>query len=68
MPLWPKLVFWAGVLYALSPWDFLPDFLIPILGWTDDVIIFIAAARYFLRACPREVVMEHAVAMGGRLS
>ena len=63
VPLAPKIVFIAGLIYVISPIDFVPDFLIPIIGWVDDIIILVAAARYFIRACPPEVVAEHVAAI-----
>lgn len=63
VPLWPKVVFVASFVYAISPLDLIPDFLIPVIGWIDDIVILVAAARYFVRACPPEVVAEHAAAI-----
>lgn len=57
--IWLKAIFWAMVIYVISPLDFLPDYLIPVFGWTDDVIIFVAVARFFIKSCPQDVVMEH---------
>jgi uncharacterized membrane protein YkvA (DUF1232 family) len=63
VPLAPKIVFIAGFIYAISPIDLVPDFLVPVLGWIDDIIILVAAARYFIRACPPEIVAEHVAAI-----
>lgn len=57
--LWPKLVFGFALIYFLSPLDAIPDFLLPIVGWFDDVAVFLFAARYLLRSCPEEVLREH---------
>ncbi|MGC9324992.1 MAG: DnaJ domain-containing protein [Desulfomonilia bacterium] len=37
----------AGLVYALSPYDFLPDFLIG-WGWLDDILILYLLWRYVL--------------------
>ncbi len=52
-----KNVFWLwvililGILYLLSPIDFIPDF-IPVLGWIDDVVVTLSA---IMIALPRIV-------------
>lgn len=66
VPLWPKMIFIAGIVYAISPIDLIPDFLVPVIGWIDDIIIFVAAARYFIRACPPNIVAEHVEAIQRR--
>lgn len=41
-----------GLLYGISPIDLIPD-LIPLLGWSDDVVVIITAiviALRFMRA------------------
>ena len=35
VPIWSKLIIPGGLVYILSPIDFIPD-IIPILGWLDD--------------------------------
>jgi len=37
-----------GLLYILSPYDLLPDFL-PVRGWIDDIIVLIVMIRYIVR-------------------
>lgn len=55
----PKLVFVASLVYLVSPIDLIPDFLFPVLGWTDDIVVVFAAARFLFRHCPPEVLNEH---------
>ena len=52
----------AIVLYIISPYDFLPDY-VPFLGQMDDIVIIILALRGFIALCPREVVREHVAAI-----
>ena len=59
VPIYLKTMLIAAIVYAVSPIDFIPDWVFPIVGYVDDLIIFVAAARYFLKKCPPEVVMEH---------
>lgn len=44
--------------YVLSPIDLLSD-LVPIVGWTDDVLIGLVGRRALYRLVPRELVEEH---------
>ncbi|MCI0513194.1 DUF1232 domain-containing protein [candidate division KSB1 bacterium] len=45
-------------MYFIVPIDLFPDLVIPILGWTDDFVIFYAAGRFLLRHAPPELI-EH---------
>jgi uncharacterized membrane protein YkvA (DUF1232 family) len=50
----------AGVLvYAISPVDPLPDLVIPLVGFIDDLFVLTMGLKYFLKKCPPDVVMEH---------
>jgi uncharacterized membrane protein YkvA (DUF1232 family) len=55
-----KALFLAGIVYAVTPLDFLPD-LMPGLGQMDDLAILAMACRWFLQLSPRPVVQEHAM-------
>ena len=66
----PALPKWLApafmVLYVVSPLDAIPDF-IPILGQLDDVGVIalaLAAIAMLVRWSPREIVAEHAAALG----
>ncbi len=54
-----KLVPLAAVVYFLSPWDFLPDFVIPGLGQVDDLLVLYLACRLFLNLVPDEVMRDY---------
>jgi uncharacterized membrane protein YkvA (DUF1232 family) len=61
VPWFAKLL---GVLvtgYALSPIDFVPDF-IPVLGLLDDLVLIPAGIWLMLRLIPDEVFAEHRAA------
>ena len=45
----------AGIIYVISPWDFLPDF-IPLLGWIDDIFILIGTLLLFLGLSPAAII------------
>ncbi|MBD3289432.1 DUF1232 domain-containing protein [candidate division KSB1 bacterium] len=58
-PLNAKIVLVLSLIYIVSPIDLVPDLLVPIIGYADDIIILVAASRYFLKACPPQLVTEH---------
>ena len=66
VPMMAKLVFYATVVYMLSPLDIVPDW-IPVLGQADDLVAIMAGLNLFFRACPRWIVDEHEAALSGRL-
>jgi uncharacterized membrane protein YkvA (DUF1232 family) len=53
-----KVVPILGLLYVVSPIDFVPDF-IPGLGQLDDVGIILAALGLFVRLCPSSAQAFH---------
>ncbi|HEX9652960.1 MAG TPA: DUF1232 domain-containing protein [bacterium] len=59
VPIYLKCVVILALLYLISPIDLFPDFLVPILGHLDDLLILSFSLRYFLKKCPRELVLEH---------
>lgn len=59
VPVSPKLLLIGAVLYFLSPYDLLPDFLVPVLGFAEDIVILMLTMKYFVRVSPEEVVWEH---------
>lgn len=63
VPWFPKIVLLLALFYAVSPIDLLPDWLLPILGYVDDLIILIFALRYFITKCPKEAIEEHIAAI-----
>jgi uncharacterized membrane protein YkvA (DUF1232 family) len=59
VPLAAKAGLTAAVLYLVSPFDLIPDFWLPVLGLADDAAVLWFATRWFIAACPPEVVTEH---------
>lgn len=53
-PLLAKILAGITVGYALSPIDFIPDF-IPVLGYLDDVLILPALIALTVRLIPKSV-------------
>ena len=69
VPLFPKALPVAAVLYVISPLDVIPDVL-PLLGQIDDLAIILIALEVFARLCPVPAVAFHrdAIAQGRRYS
>ena len=63
VPIWSKLIIPAGVIYMISPFDIIPDFLIG-LGWLDDIFAIVATVTLFLLSVPSDILREHLT--GGR--
>ncbi|MBC8184438.1 DUF1232 domain-containing protein [candidate division KSB1 bacterium] len=59
VPFHLKGILLLALAYAISPLDLIPDFIMPIIGQIDDIIILIAASKYFLKNCPAQIVDEH---------
>lgn len=53
-PLFAKILAWATVIYALSPIDFIPDF-IPVLGYLDDIILLPMLVAATIKLIPKDV-------------
>ena len=52
-----KLLPILAVLYVVSPFDFLPDF-IPMIGWADDLIVLILAIFAFIGLSPKNIMHD----------
>ena len=57
-PWYAKLFAALTVVYALSPIDFIPDF-IPVLGYLDDLIILPALVALTVKFIPSDVFEEY---------
>ena len=56
-PWYAKLIVAGGVAYALSPVDFVPDF-IPVIGLIDDLIFIPIALALAVRFIPAPVLAD----------
>lgn len=56
-PIIAKVLAGITVLYALSPIDFIPDF-IPVLGYLDDVILLPALISLTIKFIPKEIFQK----------
>lgn len=53
----PKALLVLTLVYVISPFDVIPDFL-PVIGEMDDVAVVLSGLWLFIRLCPPEVVRE----------
>ncbi len=67
VPVLPKLIIAAVIVYVVSPIDLIPDF-IPIAGQIDDLGVLFFGIRFFIEMCPPDIVMEHRRAIAGGTS
>jgi len=59
VPLYLKIISYAAFIYVLSPYDLIPIFLLPFIGWIEDLIIFIICMKLLVSLSPPEVVEKH---------
>ncbi len=65
VPLWAKAIPIIGIVYVLSPLDFIPDVIIG-LGQLDDLAIVIGGMRLFEAVVPADLVEEHRAIIAGK--
>ena len=53
----PKALLVLTIVYVISPFDVIPDF-IPVIGEMDDVAVVLSGLWLFIRLCPPAVVRE----------
>jgi len=63
VPFYLKLLVYGAIIYVLSPYDLLPDFLVPFLGFFEDIIIAILCLIGLVELSPPEVVEGHVKAI-----
>ena len=61
-----KLLPIASLAYLISPIDFIPGAVMPIIGAADDVAVMWFGLNFFLELCPAGVVEEHLAEITGR--
>jgi uncharacterized membrane protein YkvA (DUF1232 family) len=65
VPIWAKAIPVLGLLYVLSPLDFIPDVIIG-LGQLDDLAIVIGGMRLFAAVVPQDIVEQHRLEIAGK--
>ena len=65
VPIWAKAIPIIGIIYVLSPLDFIPDVIIGI-GQLDDLAIVIGGMRLFAAVVPQDIVEQHRAEIAGK--
>jgi len=65
--MWKKAIVIVPLIYVISPFDFLPDFMLGI-GQLDDIGLVLAAMRFFESVVPETIVQEHRTNLSGEKS
>jgi len=63
VPFYLKLLVYGAIAYVLSPYDLIPDFMVPFLGFFEDIIIGILCLIGLVELSPPEVVAGHVKAI-----
>jgi len=58
IPLKNRVVLGGLILYLLTPFDLIPDF-IPILGWLDDAFVTLLILDYIFNSADTEIILQH---------
>jgi uncharacterized membrane protein YkvA (DUF1232 family) len=58
---WAKLLFLAAIVYAILPFDFIPDVVV-VVGWIDDIVALLGAGTALLIALNRYKAQRAALA------
>ena len=66
VPMNAKIVPILTILYVISPIDFLPGFLVPVLGQLDDVAILLLGTQLFIAMSPKDIVERIRAEIEGR--
>ncbi|MDZ7360106.1 MAG: DUF1232 domain-containing protein [candidate division KSB1 bacterium] len=64
VPAFGKIVFASSIVYLFLPIDLIPDFILPIIGHLDDLVVVLAGLRFLLRQTPTNVLEEHLAQIG----
>jgi uncharacterized membrane protein YkvA (DUF1232 family) len=63
VPFYLRLLVYGAIAYIISPYDLIPDFLVPFLGYFEDIIIGILCLVGLVKLSPPEVVAGHVKAI-----
>ncbi len=63
-----KLIPFASLAYLVSPVDFIPAMMVPVIGAADDVAIVLFGFTLFIELCPPAIVDQHIFELTGRVA
>jgi len=58
IPMKNRMVLGGLVLYLMTPFDIIPDF-IPIIGWLDDAFVLIIVLDYIFNSADSDLILQH---------
>ncbi len=64
VPWWLKVIPIFAVVYLISPYDLIPDFLLPGIGEIDDLVVLILAISIFNRLASSDRILFHLRGIG----
>ncbi|MBK35048.1 MAG: hypothetical protein CME26_05890 [Gemmatimonadetes bacterium] len=64
-PLLHRIFLVGATIYVVSPFDLIPEAILPPLGLAEDIVILLLAVHNLIRFTPSEVVKEHARTIAG---
>ena len=64
---WLKAIPVGALIYLVSPIDFAPGVVLPIIGALDDAAVVSLGAYVFVELCPPAVVDEHMKALSSNM-
>ncbi len=59
VPFWTKLVLPAAFLYLISPVDFIPALIFPVVGGLDDLGVVLLGIALFIKLAPQNIVENY---------
>ena len=59
-PLLHKIFLVGATVYVVSPFDLIPEAILPPFGYAEDIVILLLAVHNLIRFTPAEVGKEHA--------
>jgi len=64
---WHLKLFYIGILvYVASPFDLIPEAILPPLGYAEDIVLYLVALHNLVKFSPTEVVEEHVQRMASK--
>ena len=59
VPWYLKAMVYGAIVYLISPIDILPDYLLPVFGYVEDIFILYIVIKLLIKYSPTDVVREY---------